>query len=160
MIAGLRRPRTLFLGAAVAWLMAVGIAISAANVVPISHAGVTQARLPELLLPATLRIEPGTLNLASAGGDGTVSVFLTLPGPHQAAEIVPSSVELCFAQRCASGDGRWNLAGNSTLQVKFARAALHNILSGESGGVTLDADGLLSTAPGRFQGSTMVLVLG
>src|SRR6266849_6483395 len=115
--------------------------------------------LPEMLLPAAVRIEPETLNLGSEAGDGTVSIFLSLPLPHQASEIIPSSVELCLVQRCVSGDGSWNLAGNSTLQSKFDREGVRGLLQGAHGWVTLDAHGDLSVPPGHFQGSDAVAVL-
>ncbi|HEX9476568.1 MAG TPA: hypothetical protein VGA41_07920 [Candidatus Dormibacteraeota bacterium] len=159
MIRGLLRPRVILSAAGAAWLLAVGVALNAANVVPTTHAGVVRVSLPEMLLPAAVRIEPETLNLGSEAGDGTVSIFLSLPLPHQASEIIPSSVELCLGQRCVSGDGSWNLAGNSTLQSKFDREVVRGLLQGAHGWVTLDAHGDLSVPPGHFQGSDAVVVL-
>ena len=159
MIASLRRPSTVISVAVAAWLLAAGIALTAANVVPTTRVGSLRVPLPEALLPATIRIEPGTINVGSGGQGGTVTVFITLSSPHSGADIVPSSVEICVLQRCVSSDGGWTVEGNGTFHAEFGRDAIRDVLYGAHGWVPLSVDGQLSTAPGRFQGSHVVDVI-
>jgi hypothetical protein len=158
MIASLRRPRVVIVAALTGWLLAVGIALTAANVVPLTHVGTEHVGLPQAFAGAGIRIEPETINVGSGGNGGTVTVFITLWSPHAGSEVVPASVELCYQLRCTSNNGQWNLEGNGTFHSKFDRAALRGILQGVTTSVTLVADGRLTAPPGRFRGSDVVTI--
>lgn len=155
MIRALTRPGSVLFATAALFVVCVGAALTAANLVPVTHAGANRVPLPESLLAATVQVDPKTLN-PNAPGDATV--FVTLPGPHTGEEIIPSSVEMCLQHRCTSSTGPWMLEGNGTFQLKFDRGALSNVLLGAQGWVTLTVDGELSTAPGRFEGSDSVRI--
>lgn len=151
-----RRPRVVVPAVIAVWLLAVGVALTAANVLPITHAGSVSVSLPESLLAASIRIEPETV---ASGAEGQLTVFVTLPGPHVGGEILPSTVEMCLLRRCVPGNGASHVEGNGAFQAKFDSDAVKSVLYQARGVVTLTVDGQLAVSPGRFEGSDSVRVI-
>jgi|LGVF01.1.fsa_nt_gb outer membrane protein assembly factor BamB len=101
-------------------------------------------------LPATVRIEPETLNMNASG---VFTAFITLPEGYDVADIVVSTVE-CEGAPALSAT--ISAAGNGTLVVKFDRADLREDLP--AGEVEMTVTGKLTDGT-KFEGSDTVRVI-
>jgi hypothetical protein len=101
-------------------------------------------------LPASVRIEPETLNLNASG---VFTVFITLPEGYDVADIDVNTVE-CEGAPALSAT--ISATDNGTLVVKFDRADLRDDLP--AGEVEMTVTGKLTDGT-RFEGSDTVRVI-
>ena len=104
-------------------------------------------------IPATVRIEPETLNL-NDDEDGVFTAFITLPDGCDVADINVSTVE---CEDAPALNGTISASGSGTLVVKFDRADLKNDLPvGDAVEMTVTGERTNGT---RFEGSDTVRVI-
>jgi hypothetical protein len=99
-------------------------------------------------IPATVRIEPETLNLESKG---IITAFIQLPDGYDVSDIDPATI-MCFGAAAT----KTNVTGNGTMIAKFDREAMSGISIGDE--VVFTVTGcLLNGTP--FEGSDTVRVI-
>ena len=116
-------------------------------------------------IPATVDIDPDTLNPASQGN--FVTAYIELPEGHEVAEIDVSTVLLEVedvdgssvpAEPAPTEVGDHDADGIADRMVKFNRQALVALLDGRTGDITFRVRGEVSGSP--FEGTDTIQVLG
>ncbi len=111
---------------------------------------VTEPPYPRVIVLATVRIEPETLNL---GSKGVITMFVTLPEPYNVRAI---QIDMVRAQ---SPTGvlalRGNVAGDKLI-FKFDRTELTNLHPGDA--IEIGVGGLLKDGS-IFQGSDAIRII-
>jgi hypothetical protein len=103
--------------------------------------------IPEPIIPATVRIEPETLNLAS---QGVFTAFIQLPEGYDVADIGVSTV-VCEGATAVRG-----IVDGDTFIAKFNRQNLVNVMTGDVVELTVVVE-LFDGTP--FEGSDTIRVI-
>jgi len=112
-------------------------------------------------IPATIDIDPDTLNPGSQGN--FVTAYIELPEGWDVAEIDIDSVQLCLDEDCANAEehptdvGDEDQDGIPDRMVKFSREAVVALLDGRTGDITFRARGDVTGSP--FEGTDTIRVL-
>jgi signal peptidase len=114
-----------------------------------------------LAIPATVNIDPDTLNPGSQGN--FVTAYIELPEEWDVAEIEIDSVQLCLDEECIKAEehptdvGDEDQDGIPDRMVKFSREAVVALLAGRTGDITFGVRGDVSGSP--FEGTDTIRVL-
>jgi hypothetical protein len=117
-----------------------------------------------LILQATIDINPETLNLKSKGGENSMTAYIELPGGYDVRQISVASIKLnvngkmISAQPVPTSIGDYNGDGLYDLMVKFDRQAVIAALGGRTGNISLTVTGKLNNGP-EFSGSDTIKVI-
>ncbi|WP_338043579.1 rhamnogalacturonan lyase [Paenibacillus hamazuiensis] len=116
-------------------------------------------------MPASVDVQPDTLNLKSKGGKNSVTAYIGLPTDFNAADFSASTVSMSVygggtlpAQLSPVSAGEQDGNGANDIAVKFDREKLIEALAGQSGEVPLTVTGTLRSGQ-RFIGSDTVRVI-
>jgi len=121
-------------------------------------------RVNNVVLQATIDINPDTLNLKSKGGENSMTVYIELPGGYDVRQIQVSSLRLnvngkmISAQPAPTSIGDYDRDRIVDLMVKFDRQAVIDALGNRTGMITLTVIGKLSSGVG-FIGSDTIKVI-
>ena len=114
---------------------------------------------PAQPLWATVWIEPGTISTTKPGNGGLVTVLVrSLAPPHRLTEIVPSSVELCYRDRCLANKGA-KLERKVLLRATFARSDVIALVGRDRGLLMFTVQGDVPGYPAGFAGRDSVRIV-
>jgi PKD repeat protein len=116
-----------------------------------------------VILQATIDINPETLNLKSKGGENSMTAYIELPGGYDVRQISVASIRLnvsgkmISAQSTPTSIGDYDGDGFYDLMVKFDRQVVISALGG-TGQITMTVSGKLNNGP-EFTGSDTIKVI-
>lgn len=120
--------------------------------------GMIQPPAPNIYVTyiADVKVNPGSLNLKSHGGDHSVTVHINIPEYNRDSNIRLSSVSMSVnGGTLQGGDAKGDSSKGFT--VKFDRQQLINLLSGQTGEVQVKVNGVLEDG-NHFTGSDSIKV--